>query len=114
MLDRVEFMLSEAFTSLRRNTWMTFSAITTSATALLLLGGLGLIYMGILRFSEDLGSRLEMRVLVMADELGAYAEALEEADALLAKDPNNAEYGALRERIRKAVAAEDDPDTPEE
>jgi cell division transport system permease protein len=64
VLDRIEFLLMEAFTSLRRNTWMTFSAVTTSAMALLLLGGLGLAYLGIMRFAETLPSKLEMRVML--------------------------------------------------
>ena len=64
MLDRIEFVLTEAFTSLRRNTWMTFSAVTTSAMALLLLGGLGLAYMSMLNFAAGLPKSLEMRVLM--------------------------------------------------
>ena len=66
MLDRIEFLLLEAFTSLRRNTWMTFSAVTTSAMALLLLGGLGLAYRGILNFAAELPSKLEIRVILHA------------------------------------------------
>lgn len=64
MLDRIEFLIAEAFTSLRRNTWMTFSAVTTSAMALLLLGGLGLAYRGIMSFASSLPSKLEMRVML--------------------------------------------------
>ena len=67
MLDRIEFLLLEAFTSLRRNTWMTFSAVTTSAMALLLLGGLGLGYMKIMQFAASLPSKLEMRVMMQMD-----------------------------------------------
>ena len=78
MLDRIEFLLSEAFTSLRRNTWMTFSAVTTSAMALLLLGGLGLAYLGIVRFAEGLAGRLEMRVLLELDLPQAQVKAIGE------------------------------------
>jgi cell division transport system permease protein len=67
LLDRIEFLLLEAFTSLRRNTWMTFSAVTTSAMALLLLGGLGLGYMRIMQFAATLPSKLEMRVMMQMD-----------------------------------------------
>lgn len=67
MLDRIEFLLIEAFTSLRRNTWMTFSAVTTSAMALLLLGGLGLAYRGVMGFAASLPSKLEMRVIMAVD-----------------------------------------------
>jgi hypothetical protein len=48
---------------------------------------------------------LEMRVRVMTDELGAYAEALDEATELVKKDPNNAEYHALRARILQSARA---------
>ena len=34
MLDRLEFLVSEAFVALRRNWLMTFAAITTAAVAL--------------------------------------------------------------------------------
>ncbi|HXH59722.1 MAG TPA: permease-like cell division protein FtsX [Fimbriimonadaceae bacterium] len=67
MLDRIEFLIMEAFVSLRRNTWMTFSAVTTSAMALFLLGGLGIAYLSIMRFAGNLPSRLEMRVMMQLD-----------------------------------------------
>lgn len=67
MLDRFEFLIAEAFTSLRRNSWMTFSAVTTSAMALLLLGGLWLAYKGIMGFASSLPSKLEMRVMLQYD-----------------------------------------------
>ncbi len=44
MLDRVEFLISEAWSSLRRNVWMTFAAVTTVAMALYILGSLGFVY----------------------------------------------------------------------
>jgi cell division transport system permease protein len=47
MLDRIEFILSEAIQSLRRNRWMTFAAISTTAMALYLIGGLGYAYLRI-------------------------------------------------------------------
>lgn len=64
MLDRAEFMLGEAFTSLRRNTWMTFAAVTTSAMALFIFGGLGLLYFSVAGFAENLQSRFEMSVFL--------------------------------------------------
>ena len=79
MLDRIEFLISEAFTSLRRNTWMSFSAVTTSAMALLLLGGLGLAYTGIMHFAEGLAGRLEMRVLMELDLPEAQVTAIGES-----------------------------------
>lgn len=47
MLDRLEFILSEAFTALRRNPLMTVSAVSTSAIALVILGGLGYAYLSL-------------------------------------------------------------------
>jgi len=64
MLDRIEFVLGEAFHSLRRNTWMTFAAVTTSAMALFIFGGLGLLYLSVAGFAEGLQSRFEMSVFL--------------------------------------------------
>lgn len=62
MLDRLEFLISEAFVSLRRNSWMTFAAVTTSAMALFLIGGIGLIYIALSNFAGSIESKFEMRV----------------------------------------------------
>ena len=67
MLDRLEFLFSEAFLSLRRNLWMTFAAVTTSAMALLLLGGLGLVYMRITEYAASLPGKLDVRVFMEYD-----------------------------------------------
>ncbi len=64
MLDQIEFILSEAFVSLRRNSWMTFAAVTTSAMALFLIGGIGLIYFSLSNLATSIESKFEMRVLV--------------------------------------------------
>lgn len=64
MLDRVEFLVGEALTALRRNTWMSFSAITTVAMALFLIGGLGYAYLGVQRYANSLSERFDMRVFL--------------------------------------------------
>jgi cell division transport system permease protein len=64
LLDRLEFLLSEAFVSLRRNTWMTFAAVTTAAMALFLLGGLVFAVVGLGRLVGNMGDRLEMKVFL--------------------------------------------------
>ncbi len=64
MLDRIEFLLGEALVSLRRNPWMSFAAITTSAMALFLLGGLAYAYSGLAGFVSSLGDRMEMKVFL--------------------------------------------------
>lgn len=62
MLDRIEFLVGEAFVALRRNGRMTFAAISTCAVALFLLGGLGYTYLKVSEFAEAMGNRFEMRV----------------------------------------------------
>ncbi|MBN8689207.1 MAG: ABC transporter permease [Armatimonadetes bacterium] len=64
MLDRIEFLFSEAFTALRRNTWMTFAAITTSCMALFLTGGVAFAYKGVDEYANSLPSRFEIRVFL--------------------------------------------------
>jgi cell division transport system permease protein len=64
MLDRIEFLLSEAFVSLRRNTWMTFSAISTAAVALFLIGGFGYVYWRIQTYALSLPTKFEMHVFL--------------------------------------------------
>lgn len=77
MLDKIEFVLSEAFLALRRNTWMTFAAVTTAAMALFIFGGLGLTYLAIVRFAEQVGDRFEMSVFLKESTPGAKIPALE-------------------------------------
>ncbi|MCB8931954.1 MAG: ABC transporter permease [Fimbriimonadaceae bacterium] len=62
MLDRIEFLVGEAFVALKRNGRMTFAAISTCAVALFLLGGLGYTYLKVSEFAEAMGNRFEMRV----------------------------------------------------
>lgn len=62
MRDRIQFLLSEAFIALRRNTLMTFAAITTSAVALFLLGGLAYVYLRVNAVAGDVSGKFEMRV----------------------------------------------------
>ena len=70
MLDRIEFLVSEAFTALRRNTWMSFAAITTSCMALFLLGGMGFAYKGISDYASTLPSKFEIRVFLKDAKTG--------------------------------------------
>lgn len=64
MLDRLEFLIGEAFSALRRNLWMTFAAVTTAAMALFLLGGMGWAYLGFTKFVTDLSKKAEMKVML--------------------------------------------------
>lgn len=67
LLDRIEFLVNEAFVALRRNSWMTFSAITTVAVAMYFLGGLGYLYLEIDQYIASLPGKFEMRVFTGAD-----------------------------------------------
>lgn len=69
MFDRIEFLLSEAFTALRRNTLMTFAAVSTAAMALFLLGGLGYTYFRLNSWLHELKKDYQIRVF-LKDDLG--------------------------------------------
>jgi cell division transport system permease protein len=67
MFDRIEFLLSEAFTALRRNTLMTFAAVSTAAMALFLLGGLGYTYFRLNTWLHELKKDYQIRVFLRDD-----------------------------------------------
>lgn len=73
MLDRLEFLLSEAFTAFRRNWWMTFAAITTSCMALYLTGGVAFAYRGINQYASEIPSRFEIKVFLKKEVSPAQA-----------------------------------------
>jgi len=64
MIDKIEFLLSEAFIALRRNGLMTFAAISTAAVALFLLGGLGYVYFRVSQYATDVSGKFEMSVFM--------------------------------------------------
>lgn len=83
MLDRIEFLVGEAFVALRRNGRMTFAAVSTCAVALFLIGGLGYAYLKISSFGESLTGRFEMRVFLKdGTEMDAISEAAQAIRAL--------------------------------
>lgn len=61
MIDRLEFLLGEAFTALRRNLLMTFAAISTAAVALFLLGSLAYVYSRVNSYATEVSTKFEMR-----------------------------------------------------
>ncbi|MCE9559147.1 MAG: ABC transporter permease [Armatimonadetes bacterium] len=67
MFDRIAFIVGEALQALRRNTWMTFAAVTTSATALFMLGGLFYTYISLNRVAENLSTKIEIRAFIKDD-----------------------------------------------
>ncbi|MDI9634716.1 permease-like cell division protein FtsX [Kamptonema cortianum] len=62
MLDKVEFVLSEAFVSLKRNTWMTFATVSTCAMALFIIGGLSFVYFGLAKWAGELEDKFQISV----------------------------------------------------
>lgn len=82
MLDRFEFLVGEAFVALRRNTLMTAAAITTSAVALFLLGGLGYLYFRASATLADASGKFELRVYIRD---GSSMETIRETAARLRK-----------------------------
>jgi cell division transport system permease protein len=62
MLDRLEFIISEAFVALRRNTLMSLAAVTTVAVSLFILAGLGYTYLRLSEVLQSLPARLDSRV----------------------------------------------------
>ncbi len=67
MLDRIQFLLSEAFTALRRNGLMTFAAISTVAVSLYLLGGLGYVYFRLSEYTKSVPGMFDLRVYLRDD-----------------------------------------------
>jgi cell division transport system permease protein len=67
MLDRIEFLLSEAIISLRRNRGMTFASIVASALALVIVGGFTLTYVGLSKYVNEQVSKFEMKVFARQD-----------------------------------------------
>lgn len=64
MLDRISFLFGEAMQSLRRHGFMTFSAVTTVAIALYLVGSLGYAYISAMGYAKSIPGKFEMYVLL--------------------------------------------------
>jgi len=62
VLDRIEFLISEAFIAFRRNGLMTFAAVSTVTVALFLVGSLGMLYIRLAAFADTIPSQFEIRV----------------------------------------------------
>lgn len=62
MFERIGFVIGEALSGLRRNLLMTFSAVTTVAISLYLLGGLGYLYFRIESYSRTIPGMFDIRV----------------------------------------------------
>jgi len=88
MLDRLEFLLNEAFVSFRRNKWITFAAITTSAMALFIIGGFAFAYFGLASFASNQESKFDINVFARVDaspeQVQALGKRLEKLDGVKA------------------------------
>jgi len=86
MLDRISFVVGEALIALRRNAFMTFSAITTVAIAMYLLGGLGFLYISLAKGTQSLGTKFEIYVYlkpsVTPKNIQETAQAIREIDGV--------------------------------
>jgi cell division transport system permease protein len=86
MLDRLEFILSETFTALRRNPLMTISAVNTAAIALVILGGLGYAYLSLRSQLEQLPEQFQLTFSITPgtelSEISATAESLRRLDGV--------------------------------
>lgn len=81
MLDRLEFILGEAFAALRRNSLMSLAAVTTVAVSLFFLGGLAYVWTRLTAYAESLPAQLDARVYLKdgiraRDDISKVAEAI--------------------------------------
>lgn len=111
MLDRLEFILSEAVTALRRNKWMTFSAITTVAMALFILGGLFYILrqanMQLAKAQDEYSLRVFTQIGTTDNELQAARSKLTAVEGV-----DRVEYISSEKGIE--LFAQENPDVPVE
>lgn len=64
MIDRLQFLIVEGLSGVRRNGLMSFAAITTVAVALFLIGGFGYVFMRANEFARTMPSKFDMRVFL--------------------------------------------------
>lgn len=86
MIDRIEFLVGEAMTALRRNGMMTIAAITTCAIALFIFGGLGLAYLSLTShlhsLQSDLAINLPLKASVSLTEAQEATRAIRKIDGV--------------------------------
>lgn len=78
MLDRLGFVIGEAFSALKRNVFMTFAAVSTVAVSLFLLGGLGYSYLRAVDYARTIPGKFDMRVFLRS---GATRQTVSDAAA---------------------------------
>jgi len=70
MFDRLEFVVSEAFVSMRRNSLLTLAAVITVSISLLLIGSFGYLYFRVDSYSKTVPNQFQMRVF-LHDNVGS-------------------------------------------
>ncbi|HVT11669.1 MAG TPA: permease-like cell division protein FtsX [Fimbriimonadaceae bacterium] len=74
VIDRLEFVISEALTALSRNRLMTLAAVTTVAGALFLFGGLGYAYYRLSHYADTIPGKFRMLVYLRDEATRADVE----------------------------------------
>ncbi|AIE84059.1 cell division protein FtsX [Fimbriimonas ginsengisoli] len=108
MLDRISFVIGEAMIALRRNGFMTFSAITTVAIALYLLGGLGYLYVNVDQSTRNISSKFEIYVYLRP---GTEFKAITETAEAIRKIDGAGVVSWIPKDKAWALLKQQDPDT---
>ncbi|MCW5941418.1 MAG: permease-like cell division protein FtsX [Fimbriimonadaceae bacterium] len=108
-MNRLQFLIGEAWASLTRHKGMTFATITTSAVALFLVGGLAYAYWRIDAYARSLPSRFEMRVFLrdgttydQVRETATAIRAIEGVDTVV-HIPKDAAWQRFKRDLREAM-----------
>jgi cell division transport system permease protein len=119
MLDRIEFLLGEAFVALRRNGWMTFAAISTAAVALFLLGGLAYVSLKAYETAEHMSEKFDLRVQLRPDvseekvqEVSAAIEKMEGV-ATVTHIPKEEAWAEFKKQFHSELVSDLDNPLPE-
>jgi cell division transport system permease protein len=113
MLDRLEFILTEAFTALRRNPLMTISAVNTAAIALVILGGLGYAYLSLEKQLDELPGQFQITFSLTPgtkpEQITATANELRRLDGVerVVLLPKDVEWEKWRKKTRVYEDTED-------
>jgi cell division transport system permease protein len=106
MLDRLAFVIGEAFVALRRNGFMTFAAISTVAVSLFLLGGLGYSYLRAVEYARTIPGKFDMRLFLLP---GTPADKISETAAKIRRIPGVASCFLIPRDKAWAKEMKDDP-----
>jgi cell division transport system permease protein len=109
MLDRIEFLIAEAYTSLKRNPWMTFASVTTVAMALYILGGIGTLYFSLSGHLDNLNRDFKLSVFLVDGQTEEQHRAIE---AAIESSPGFASLTFVSKDAAFAAFRSENPDIP--